>query len=81
MGTIDGLLLEIGDNTKNANIVKDSVLERLKLDGNLTEKQATDYREKWQIIIVKKSWFTSWVEKHTKGDKNGYYFKFVKFEE
>ena len=81
MGTIDGMLMEIDDNIKNANIVKESVLNRLQLDGLISETQASDYTEKWQVIIVKKSWFRSWADKHTKGDKNGYYFKFVKFEE
>ena len=81
MGVIDGMLIEIDDNIKNANIVKEIILERMVFDNIIDSEQQKEYLEKWQVIIVKKSWFTSWVAKHTKGDKNGYYFKFVKFEE
>lgn len=81
MGTIDGMLLEIEDYTTNANQVKDLVLERMIHDNHIDSDQAAEYQEKWQVIIVKKSWFKSWADKFSKGERKGYLFKFVKFEE
>jgi hypothetical protein len=81
MAVIDGMLLEIEDYTTNANQVKDLVLERMILDNRIDSDQAAEYQEKWQVIIVKKSWFKSWADKFSKEKKNEYLFKFVRFEE
>jgi len=81
MGTIDGMLLEIEDYTTNANQVKDLVLERMVADNLIDSDQAAEYHEKWQVIIVKKSWFKAWADKYSKGERREYLYKFVKFEE
>lgn len=77
---MDSMLISMEEYTVNANTVKNSVLERLQIDGVITEQQAEDYSEKWQIIIIKTNWFTSWLNKFKK-EKDSYQCKYVKFEE
>jgi hypothetical protein len=66
-------------NLRNFNDVKTIVLTRLLLDKVITEEQAEEYADNWQIIIVKPSWFKRWKEKFQK-DSNEYIFQFVRFE-
>jgi len=79
MATIDGVLMEIDSYTENANSTKELVLSQLVRDGIITQEQFNTYSEKWQVIIVKNSWFKKWVEKFSK-EKNSYSIKYVKFE-
>ena len=53
MAQIDNMLISLEEYTLNANQVKDLVLERLENDGLITNQNALDYAEKWQIIIIK----------------------------
>lgn len=78
MGQIDSMLLSMEEYTKNANQVKDLVLEQLVRDGVITEQTALDYAEQWQVIVVKPSWFERWAKKFNKSE-TGYTYKFVKF--
>jgi len=81
MGTIDGVLVEIEQMTKNANQCKDITIDRLLKDGHITSDIAYEYTEKWQIIIIKKSWFQRWMEKFSNDKPNSYIYKLVKFED
>jgi competence protein ComGC len=79
MAQMDSMLVSLEEYTINANQVKDLVLERLKKDGLITEKQGNIYSENWQVIIIKSNWFEIWSKKF--GIKvDGYKFKFVNFE-
>lgn len=78
---IDSTALRLGDNTKNANRTKTAVLKRLLKDEVITEEQFKEYNEKWNVIIVKKGWFKTWMEKFTDGESKDYIFKYVKFED
>lgn len=80
MAQIDSMLMSLEDYTLNANQVKELVLSRLVIDGLITNQNASDYTEKWQVIIIKPNWFERWREKF-KIKKEGYRFKFVKFED
>jgi len=77
MATIDGMLLELNDRICNANVVKEMVIKRLLLDGIITETEANTYKEEWQIIIYKNSWFKKLISK----DKNAWYYKYVNFSD
>ena len=78
----DSNLLSIEEDTKNANLVRDIVLGRLLKDKVITEEQAKDYSEKWQVIVVKRSWFKRWMQVFGSGkDKNSYAYKYVRFED
>jgi hypothetical protein len=80
MAQLDSMLVSLEEYTLNANQTKDLVLERLLKDGIITEQNAFDYGEKWQMIIVKSTWFERWRKKF--GIENDrYQFKFVKFED
>ena len=73
-------MTQIEGHINNANGVKELVLERLREDKVITEAQENEYAEKWQIIIVKPSWFKRWMRKFNK-DADDYLFKYVKFED
>lgn len=78
---IDNMLLEMQFRTEDANSVKEIVLGRLLKDNIINEEQARIYSEKWQITIIKKSWFKRWAEKFSNNDKESYLYKFVRFED
>ncbi len=78
---MDLMLTDIEQHTKNANSVKQSVLNRLYMDGVITEQQAMHYGENWQVVVVKKSWYTTWLEKFAKKDNDNYIYKYLKFED
>jgi len=78
--TIDAMLTEIEGYTTNANVVKELVIAQLHKDKLLTTEQANEYLEKWQVIVVKKSWFATWWSKFHNKKEDGYIYKFVCFE-
>ena len=79
MATVDGMLLQLESETQNANIVKEIVLDELINQSLITEEQAKEFNEKWQVIIVKNSWFTSWMKKFKRSESDWSY-KIVQFE-
>ena len=82
MAQIDSQLLDIEANIGNANNVKELVLGRLLSDKVITEEQAKEYLEKWQVLIIKRSWFERWMQVFGVGkDKNLYLYKYVRFED
>lgn len=64
----------------NANEVKELVIGRLVTDELITPEQGSDFVEKWQIIIIKPSWFKRWANKLNIIDNNKRY-KIIKFED
>jgi len=81
MAAVDSMLLTLEEDIKNANTVKDLVIQRLLDDKVITDQQAEDYADKWQVIIIKPSWFERWMEKLKIKTPNSYRFKYVKFED
>jgi len=81
MAQIDGMLLEIESLTKDANGVKEAVLGRLLTNKIITEEQAKEYSEKWQIIIIKRGWFKRWMYAFNKAESSNYQYKYVRFED
>lgn len=77
---MDSTLLGIESYTENANTVKEIVLARLLADKIITDDQAKDYAEKWQMITIKTSWFKRWIDVFDK-PKSAYQFKYVRFED
>ena len=80
MSQIDGMLISLEEYTKNANQVKDLILERLEKDGILTNEQVEKYSTDWQVIIIKSNWFERWMQRF-EIKKDAYKYKFVKFED
>lgn len=81
MAAVDSMLLTLEEEIKNANTVKDLVIQRLVDDKVLTDQQAEDYADKWQVIIIKPSWFERWMEKLNIKTPNNYRYKYVRFED
>lgn len=81
MAEIDSIVLNMGVETKNAEVVKLAVLERLLKEKVINEEQFDTYSTKWNVIIIKRNWFSKWVNRFSKEDKDGYQYKFVKFED
>ena len=81
MAAVDSMLLTLEEDIKNANIVKDCVIQRLVNDKVITDQQAEDYADKWQVIIIKPSWFERWMEKLNIKTPNNYRYKYVRFED
>jgi hypothetical protein len=81
MAALDSMLLTLEEEIKNANVVKDCVIQRLVDDKVLTDQQAEDYADKWQVIIIKPSWFERWMVKLNIKTPNNYRYKYVRFED
>jgi membrane carboxypeptidase/penicillin-binding protein len=81
MAALDSMILSLEEDIKNANTVKDLVIQRLLDDKVITNQQAEDYADKWQVIIIKPAWFERWMEKLKIKTPNSYRFKYVKFED
>ncbi len=78
---MDSNLITLEADTQNANTVKEIVLSRLLSDKAITEEQARIYSENWQVLVIKKGWFTRWLEAFKRGKADEYQYKFVKFED
>lgn len=74
-------LLELPNDTHNANTVKLVVLEKLLYDGIITQEQFENYSLKHQIIVTNKNWFQKWRDKFFTNSKSDWFYKYVKFEE
>lgn len=81
-GNIDSTILDLETYISNGDQVKNLVLSKLYENGDINEQQAIEYRDNWQIICIKKSWYRHWFNyllKKDSNEKDGYCFKFVKF--
>jgi len=78
---VDPQLITLEEDIQNANLIKEAVISRLYKDGVLNDEQATTYNEKWQVVIIKPTWFKSWLEKFISTNINNYRYKYIKFED
>lgn len=78
---MDTQLITLEEDIRNANLIKEAVISRLYKDGVLNDEQVSTYIEKWQVVIVKPTWFKRWMEKFIPTNTNNYRYKYVKFED
>ena len=78
---MDSQLITLEEDTQNANLIKEAIISRLYNDRVLNEKQASTYIEKWQVVIIKPTWFKRWMERFVLTNTNSYRYKYVKFED
>jgi hypothetical protein len=78
---MDTRLITLEEDTLNANVVKELVIQKLYDNGVLDDEQAKTYIEKWQVIVYKPTWFKRWMEKFITTNKDTYRYKYVKFED
>jgi len=91
MAQIDSVLVGMESFVNNAEVVKSIVVDRMKIEGLITEDQAKEFSEKWQVIIIKRKWYKKWWKKYFDNDAdddgildkegNSYQYKLVKFED
>lgn len=80
MATIDNQILSLEQDTINANKIKDLVLDSLFRQGMISEEDALDYVERFNVMLYKGSWFKRFYNKFVKNDKNsidGYFYTVV----
>lgn len=73
---MDPIILDLDTNVKNANTIKELVLDKLYNDKVITKEVHTKYKDKYQIILFKKSWFKSLFSQ-----EKGWFFKIISFDE
>ena len=78
MKVLDSELVDIDSNIKNAQTIKDTVLNVLCKNNSISDEDWEMYRTDYQIIIIKKSWWRNWKEIFGNDSDSGYYYKFVK---
>lgn len=68
--------MDINSETINANVIKNIVLGQLAADKIITNDEANIYGQNWQILIVKKTWFTKMISK-AKSSTEDWFYKYV----
>ena len=78
MAVLDSELVNIDNDIKNAQSIKNTVLEVLFADGKISEKDIELYGIKYQIIFIKRSWWNDWKDIFGKSSTPGYSYRFLK---
>jgi hypothetical protein len=78
MGLLDSELVNIDADIKNAQAIKDTVLNVLRKNNSISDEDLEMYHTDYQIIIIKKSWWLNWKNIFGKNSNGGYHYRFVK---
>ena len=78
MGVLNPYLLNIDNDIKNAQAIKNIVLSVLVNNEIISKENSEVYFRDYQIIIIKKSWWRDWKKIFGKDSDDGYHYKFVK---
>lgn len=78
MGLLDSELVNIDADIKNAQAIKDTVLNVLRKNNSISDEDLEMYQIDYQIIIIKKSWWLNWKNIFGKNSNSGYHYRFVK---
>jgi hypothetical protein len=78
MGVLDSELVNIDTDIKNAQAIKNTVLDLLLNNEVISEENSEVYHRDYQIIMIKKSWWHNWKDIFGKDAEAGYHYKFVK---
>ena len=78
MAVLDPQLVSIENDIKEAQAVKNTVIEVLLENDIIAGADADVYRRDYQIIIIKKSWWYGWKSIFGENASSGYHYKFVK---
>tara|TARA_R110000772_G_scaffold94926_1_gene193158 strand:+ start:225 stop:467 length:243 start_codon:yes stop_codon:yes gene_type:complete len=78
MGVLDSQLVDIDIDIKNAQAIKNIVLEVLVKDGIISKENAEVYCRDYQVVIIKRSWWHNWRDIFGKDASDGYHYRFVK---
>ena len=83
---MDSQLLELENDMKNYQKVKEIVLNKLVTEGLLEQDDANEFDERCQILVYKGSWWGKWFDKNIKvtqpnANKNGYFMRIIELNE
>ena len=83
---MDSQLLELENDMKNYQKVKEIVLNKLVSDGLLDQDDADEFDERCQVLVYKGTWFSKWFDKNVKveqpdANKKGYFMRIVEMRE
>tara|TARA_R110000796_G_scaffold232342_1_gene350541 strand:+ start:333 stop:575 length:243 start_codon:yes stop_codon:yes gene_type:complete len=78
MGVLDSQLVNIDSDIKNAQAIKNTVLDVLGRSNKISNEDLEVYYNDYQIIIIKKSWWLNWKDIFGKNADSGYHYRFVK---
>jgi hypothetical protein len=83
---MDSQLLELENDMKNYQKVKEIVLNKLVTEGLLEHDDANEFGERCQVLVYKGSWFSNWFDKNARvenpeANKNGWYMRIVEMKE
>ena len=84
MAAIDNQIINLEQDTKNANKIKELVVGSLIKQGLISEEDGMDYVERVNVMIYKGSWFERFFNKFVKSNKNsidGYFYTVVEMAE
>ena len=87
MAAIDNQIINLEQDTRNANKVKELVVGNLIKQGLISEEDGMDYVERVNVMIYKGSWFERFYNKFVKNNKNnknsidGYFYTVVEMAE
>ena len=76
--TIENSLITLEEDTKNANTIKELILTKLCTDGHISEEIKEEYSTVYNVVIIKRDWFTRWANS-LMGNKTGWAYKYIKF--
>lgn len=83
---MDSQLLELENDMKNYQKVKEIVLNKLVTEGLLEQDDANEFDERCQVLVYKGSWWGKWFDKNIKvtqpnANKNGYFMRIIELNE
>ena len=84
MAALDNQLLDLEQDTKNANKIKELVVGSLIKQGLISEEDGMDYVQRVNVMIYKGSWFERFFNKFVKSNNNsidGYFYTVVEMAE
>lgn len=79
---IDNILLELPEQIKNAQTLKEIMLVKLVEEKLITPEQSHTFNSEYQFIIFRRNWYSKWwdtIMKGTKEESEKYQYKLVKF--
>lgn len=77
---VDNQLVDMGDDIKNAQSVKDIVIRKLYREGLIDIKTCNEYLQNEQIFVFKTSWWRNWKNIFTDKQKDGYYYQLLNID-
>ena len=78
MAIVDEALLQMSGDIKNAQAIKDMVINQLFEDDFISADERDRYMMKFQVIIIKKSWWNNWRKIFGEDSSSGYHYRLVK---